>query len=301
MHGFPSSVMILCSVSIMNNAENNVKAFVFYCVFVIDFAAIFVVYWRKQYKERVLLEMGNWEFGILVTSAVLSFIAILLSIFSFKYNKNKGKIEAAIELAKFYETLITDISPISYVLQRHPQLYSLINSVDPLAMNRFDQNEFEDIFNPEDMDILKEHFQLFDFDPDIIEEVYLLFGRTLPDSVTDKGIESEKRNLRIRRFFRSESIHLLNKLEYFSMAFVHNVAEDDVVYQSLHQSFIKTVKLLYALIALRNEPPYDKFYINTIDLFLSWRKRQEADKDKYIKLKEKVQAADPRPKPKLRK
>ncbi|WP_394883733.1 DUF4760 domain-containing protein [Clostridium tertium] len=65
----------------------------------------------------------------------------------------------------------------------------------------------------------------------------------------------------------------LNTLEYFCMYFNSQVADEETVYQSLHQSFLSMVKILYFRIASRNENGKDKYYTNIIQLYNKWSKR----------------------------
>lgn len=67
--------------------------------------------------------------------------------------------------------------------------------------------------------------------------------------------------------------NLLNKIEYFSMCFVSKVADENVAYQSLHQTFIKTIEYLYPNIAMINRDPKSKYYTNTIELYNLWKNR----------------------------
>ncbi|WP_283699295.1 DUF4760 domain-containing protein [Clostridium perfringens] len=66
---------------------------------------------------------------------------------------------------------------------------------------------------------------------------------------------------------------ILNQLEYFSMYFNTGVADESVVYQSLHQSFMYTVKVLYFDISIRNKAGKDKYYTNIIQLYNSWSEK----------------------------
>lgn len=74
------------------------------------------------------------------------------------------------------------------------------------------------------------------------------------------------------KFFKTVT-ETLNNLEYFSMSFNTGVADDEVVYQSLHQSFLKMIKMMYFYIAFQNVDGKDKYYTNIIDLFNRWRDR----------------------------
>lgn len=69
----------------------------------------------------------------------------------------------------------------------------------------------------------------------------------------------------------------LNKLEYIAMNFVSDIADDEIVYNSLHQLFFSYVELNYFYIAaLNSNGKKDKFYMNIIELYKKW-------KNKYIK------------------
>lgn len=65
----------------------------------------------------------------------------------------------------------------------------------------------------------------------------------------------------------------LNSLEYFSMNFITGVADDSVVFQSLHQTFIVLVQMLYYYIAMQNTNEKDIYYTNIIGLYKRWVKK----------------------------
>lgn len=77
---------------------------------------------------------------------------------------------------------------------------------------------------------------------------------------------------------------LLNDLEWFSMQCRYGVADEKLLYQSLHQTFLAEVQLLYLRISIINTESEDKYYTNIIWLFTKWRKR-------LIKYREKNQRA----------
>lgn len=65
---------------------------------------------------------------------------------------------------------------------------------------------------------------------------------------------------------------LLNTLEYFCMYFNTGVADSKVIYQSIHQTFLSTVQLMYFFIAKKNKDSIDKYYVNIICLYNEWSK-----------------------------
>ena len=64
---------------------------------------------------------------------------------------------------------------------------------------------------------------------------------------------------------------LLNNIEYFAMNFTHQTADESVVYQSLHSTYLSIMRILYFDIAQNNETGEEKLYTNAIDLFNIWR------------------------------
>lgn len=62
------------------------------------------------------------------------------------------------------------------------------------------------------------------------------------------------------------------------MNFTHKTADDSVIYQSLHSSYLSIVRALYYDISSNNKPGGDKLYTNAIELFDIW-------KDKYLEKK----------------
>lgn len=76
----------------------------------------------------------------------------------------------------------------------------------------------------------------------------------------------------------------LNKLEYFCMYFNSGVADEETVYQSLHQSFLEMVKIIYFSIASRNKSGRDKYYTNIIKLYKKWSDRYSECLQKEINM-----------------
>ena len=89
--------------------------------------------------------------------------------------------------------------------------------------------------------------------------------------------------------FNQEISGLLNELEWFAMNCKYGLADEGLLYQSLHQTFLSTVWMLYFFISSRNENNADKLYTNLCWLFIKWRDRlmeimdnSEAEKRAYI-------------------
>lgn len=85
----------------------------------------------------------------------------------------------------------------------------------------------------------------------------------------------------------------LNRLEYFSMNFIADIADDNIVYYSLHQVFLSYVEICYFHIAeMNSKGAKDKYYTNLIELYKKWKKRYLEAVEKENKAKETINNVD---------
>lgn len=68
----------------------------------------------------------------------------------------------------------------------------------------------------------------------------------------------------------------LNNMEYFALHFRHNTADESVVYQSLHKSYLEIVLYMYYYIANVNKDSSCKLYTNVIWLFERWKEKRDS-------------------------
>lgn len=91
-------------------------------------------------------------------------------------------------------------------------------------------------------------------------------------SSNDECEAKEKYRKILLAIFWNIIVDVQNDLEYFSMYFNSHLAESDVIYDSLHQTFTDYVKLLYPFIAEHNSRALHsrKFFSNTKRLYIDW-------------------------------
>lgn len=82
---------------------------------------------------------------------------------------------------------------------------------------------------------------------------------------------------------------VLNQLESVCMDISSQAAGENYIYQSLHQTFLRTIKTLSINICLRNNQKYsDKYYTNIIHVYNSWTKMYKDDLNKEKKRQKKA-------------
>lgn len=220
---------------------------------------------------------------------------------AFEKQNNKDDIKKAIELARRYEhEMLPLLSAVNSVYRKRPnfdKLQGKLNSERQVKDLQFTSAEMHTLFNQEEIDQALSSIDINKMDTSsllnsriIINKSYLndqmfLSSQKLEGEEKEKFDSMFKKQLEIE--FKSAKETLLNKLESFAMYFSNGIADEKIVYQSLHQTFISTILLLYFDIAKINTDPKDTFYINIVELFKIWNTRYMEKK----KQEEEVQAA----------
>lgn len=218
--------------------------------------------------------VGIWQYCISTRSEVI---------------KNESdKVSKAVDLAGYYKDNI--IVPFSFIrcVYTESGAMDIIGKIGREEMDNFDHTELTDVLSEEDISILKgmEH------KPEFVEAVhranciYNLSANECFNAIkmqnnvcqTSQTKQENEDNLdsRISREYVSNQMRaLLNNLEYFAMYFTHNIADDSVVFQSLHQSYFDIVEMMYYNISDKNIEPHHKYYVNVIKLYKKWKEKDK--------------------------
>ena len=245
---------------------------------------------------------GCANVGLLFTAIITVLIALRAYINDKKNStnelvqtRNRIRIDKACELAKFFaDNIIWKTNIISQVCAMQN-----INCLTKRSTLKFTWSEAEDIIKADNLftDIIdKKVFAKslninYDYilrmieinkrlntiftSPSYIDLCYTdkndsmrhYVGKRLPT----KAVISQQTRIMLSQF--------LNELEWFCMNFNCEIADETVVYQSLHQAFISTVQILYFSIAIQNDgSSSDRYFINIADLYNKWKTREDINK-----------------------
>lgn len=244
------------------------------------------------------------DFALLVVTVVSVFFAFL----AYRHQRNRSKKDAACGLAKHYAgSIIGHYSYISEVLTRSG-IVAKTKACFPLTeIKDFDRDELDLFLSKQGMTADDFHGLISTIDPFIILnsafiKEHSVLGRALIQEgyVTinkDTGERKISNPSLLQNDFMQEITDTLNELEWFSMNCMYGLADEEILYQSLHQSFLATVWMLYFFISFNNTDNADKYYTNTIWLFHQWRNRlsliQKKAAAKKQKLERKIKDAKP--------
>ncbi|MEB7816746.1 hypothetical protein [Mammaliicoccus sciuri] len=257
--------------------------------------------------------LNNYDILIPILSAIVSgTLSYLAANIIHSYNKKYNKKEKAIDLANEFSKLITettfDAGEINKQVYKEIGIDKKIKSLEDKKILHFDKHELQEYFTEEEINkyirfktignvkfvklLSKSYKTESDYDL-CLSKIILSFdsNKTIKENLrgnswnynikgndillNEKDVERGIIDI-YKTHFKLE-LHALNKLEWFSMSFVNNIAEEKVVYQSLHQVFLSMCLSEYINISLKNEIGHEKFYINLINQYNIWNKHKQKE------------------------
>ena len=218
---------------------------------------------------------------------------------------NYQKREKAIEMAKVFSELIDKTILVSEVLKNLEAINKInISDSDYNHLNYFDEDELKKLFDEDDLGKIKSEINIENIGLEKYISAYAITGDSSLNKFKDEIIflinekflrnektkqEYDKMDIIIKREFSKTLVELLNQLEWFSMHFMSDIAEEKTVYQSLHQIYLKTIKLYYPHIAYLNRKGIkDKYYCNIIGLYVKWANIYHKEKEDEVKRNKKI-------------
>lgn len=220
------------------------------------------------------------DFALLIVTVVSAVCAFL----AYRHQKNRSKKEAACNLAKYYaKNVISRYAHICTVLKKS-KIAEITKKCFPLSsIKEFNMKEMEELLEESGETEEEIANRISNIDPFIIlnsnlvketsvlERTLIKLGYVVQDEVT--GEREIINGDFLQNDFLQEIIDTLNELEWFSMNCKYRIADEEILYQSLHQTFLSMVWMLYYFISRKNHSNPDKTYTNVIWLFCIWRDR----------------------------
>lgn len=228
-------------------------------------------------------------FGITLQNwgTILAIFGTIATLFWAMYEYDKRRIisqqQKASEIADIFSTEIVEkLALISETLLENDEFVTKLKEIDSQKLKRFDIYELREILSKYE----DEEFNCFvDKMVDIIksEDTQKKYKELLKDMYSDE--ESKKFPNKYTVLIQTT----LNRLEFLCMNISSNAAGSQFIYQSLHQTFLQTIHILYILISSKNVDTVDKYYTNIIEVYDMWNKEKIKNINKCNKTNEKIQ------------
>ena len=218
-------------------------------------------------------------------SATIALFALVVSVLTYRYNRGKLRILRAIELAKEYAVLMKDITVIVNIAQVYPEITNLITKNSLTEESEFTVEELNKIYTKDELDSLISFFNFETVNKNLLLQIYM---HTKIDAV-HIAPDADHWNISINEdlletHYSTKVTNLLNDLECFAMNFNCNVADTRIIYQSIHQSFMEVIRILYQPIARYNDSDSEKFYTNIIALYRRFILMKESQTKRFKKI-----------------
>lgn len=193
---------------------------------------------------------------------------------SFEFDSKWRRKEKASELAILYShEILPRISYCLNVLEELP-IYQTLRRIDMYRMNRFNCQELAQLC-PGQQDVSKAVRKELERLP---EDVFLSGRLYVPAQyrhpIVEESSPSTRKSALVQEYWTILLV-LLNDLEHFSLCLNTGIADGDVLYPSLHQTFFSTITGFYFAIAEPNGTARDKYFTHITKLFLTWRSTYE--------------------------
>lgn len=255
------------------------------------------IIFEKQNKDEshfteTLYYCSQFVSSIFVISGVV--IAVwqyYLSSKSTKSNLEIIQIQRAIDLSAYYKDNILKYFPAIRYIFREAKINDILANIKIEDMKYFNKAELAKLFTLEQIETLKSIEKSDNFAAAILK-ANIIYGLNFPFSSLPTASEMEElckkpvdidQTTLLSAFMANLICTTLNNLEFFASHFSHNTADESVVYQSLHQTYLDNMPYLYYYIAKLNEEPSKKLYTNVIWLFDKWKSREEQQRKQRSK------------------
>ena len=228
----------------------------------------------------------NTSLIVNIIMAVIALVSAVFAVLTYNHQRNRSKKAEACNLAAHYAKIILEKNSfISSVFAETGIDQFIKQNIDYGEIRDFDYSEMKRLLEKKNLTCDEFIKRVYNVDPFVILNCRIARAHNPieRDLTAFDYIEVNKdtgeQKLRNEKFllgdFLQELTELLNQLEWFGMNFQYEVADEALLYQSLHKTYLSMVWMLYPRISYSNVNNEDKLFTNIIWLFDKWRSRLE--------------------------
>lgn len=198
------------------------------------------------------------------------------------------KIQKSVDLIEYYKDNVLDKTVAIEFVFRESGITDILSAISRSQIKNFDTYELHTLLSEDKIKELKriidnEKFFIVVLAANDIFNMNLVTDDFISTDKTKETKQTFNRTKIINMFFSNYISSTLNNLEYFAMHFSHNLADESVIFQSAHQTFLPIVELLYYHISGSNDnSKHSKLYTNLIDLYVAWKEKDAQLKNSVV-------------------
>lgn len=241
-------------------------------VVVIYMLSIGVVFWKYNGDlEKVYFISQIISGGFVVGGLVVSVLQYTASCVDNAILRDQEKKIKAAEMAnKFQAEMIPELNVLAGAYR--------CSKLDEKVLDKLKEKELK-LFDKDEVDRILAEIKISQ--EQILSGLYagciIYDGKISIKNVKESGkvnISDEDKKMAEDKIWENIN-QLSNKLEYFGICFNSGIADEDTVYQSLHNVFFQCVYMLYPFIFANNTSESDRLFSNVSRLYIKWKERYE--------------------------
>lgn len=258
-----------------------------------------------QWPTSDKIAFANSAFTLFFLLATI--ISVVCAFKAYKHQKDRSRKEAACNLARYYAENIIFRHSFVEATMRFATIDSNAKELFPYQeLFQFNKTEMLGFLDRSSVPYNTAKNIFLNIDPQAVLNAKLAFSSSIQERrdiiqeyIVKDAETGEKRvafSEALQDEFFDKVYNFLNDLEWFSMSCRYGISDEEILYQSLHKTFLSTVWLLYFYICDRNHTNEDKLFTNVIWLFNKWRRRliaiQKDAEKKQAKAEKKIRTAE---------
>lgn len=245
-------------------------------------------------KDMTMPGLEKWYYISQITSSVVLIITLIVAVAQYFFHKDEyknnydfnvklhehKKREKALELAGFYKNNILGHTLMFSRVYAKIGIKQKLDQIRKSDMKAFDEYELEKNLTPTDIEWIKKRTKSNEFFVALLNHQHIHGEERFAADVKFEDLTKPEIQDKLGTGYKDAHMKLLNNLEFFAMHFINGVADEEIVYQSLHKTYVEILELFYFDICLNNVKDGSKLFTNAIALYNNWKERAEKEREK---------------------
>ena len=227
-----------------------------------------------------------------IVSALYLILGTIIAVWQYYISSKKhlekmqrDQIQKAIDLAGYYKDNILSNYATLKMVYKKSGLQDILDKINIKEIKSFDNLELTELLSEDDINDYKKLLNSEKFVKSVFE-VYQLLGLDLKGCrIKTEEVSTEDNHKKIsfevnpnqlaNDFLKNCVSNVLNNAELFAMYFIHNIADESVIFQSIYPTYLELCNTLYYDIARCSVPGKARLYTNLTGLYNIWKEKAE--------------------------
>ncbi len=223
----------------------------------------------------------DWFFA--TPTSIIALVSAIIALLAYKYQRRLQKKYNACLIAERYAKEILPRMRIFKSILEDIGVIGLLPRIEEVS--RFDLAELKELLQRDNKNVDTIKMKFNTITTDMWKKAILKTGSDFCSkewyNMLAAEIDTDPSIISIS--FEKFAHNLLNDLEAMATSLRYNVADEKLIYQSLHQTYINYKRIFYFFISNENTLDENRYYENVVWLYCKWENRKQKQHRKYQK------------------